>query len=92
MIQIDVKEAKAHFAEYLAKVAAGEMIVICKNNKPFVKINPIEKPKPKKRILGSAKGSLTIAPNCFESWPKKYLHQFHIYRNRVKSDPLFWKP
>ncbi len=76
MIQVNIYEMKTHFSHYLAKVAKGETIVVCKHNKPFVEINPIHKSKPVKRILGSAKGSVTVAPDCFEPWPKEALDLF----------------
>lgn len=92
MIQINICEIKAHFSKYLAKAALGETIVVCKHNKPIVEISSIHKAKPKKRILGSAKGSLSMAPDCFEPWPKDYLDQFYGDGKSAKDDPLFWKP
>ena len=91
MIQINIHEAKTHFSKYLAKVARGETIVVCKHNKPFVEISPIHKAKLKKRVLGLAKGSVEIAADCFEPWPKDYLDQFYSDGKNAKDDPLFWK-
>src|SRR5260221_237810 len=92
MIQINIHEIKAHFSEYLARAAKGEIIVVCKHNKPFVEISSFQKAKPKKRILGSGKPSLTVAPDCFEPWPKDDLDSFYGEGKSSKSDPLFWKP
>lgn len=92
MIQINIHEAKLHFSKYLAKVALGETIVVCKHNKPFVEISPIQKPKPKKRVLGLAKGTVDIAPDCFEPWPKDYTDLFYGDGKTAKDDPVFWKP
>ncbi len=88
----ELLEMKAHFSKYLEKVASGEIIVLCKHNKPFVEISPIHKVKPAKRILGSAKSSLAVASDCFEPWPKEMIGHFYGEGKSSKSDPLFWKP
>ena len=91
MIQVNINEIKSRFSEFLAKAAQGETILVCKHNKPFVEIGPLDKPKPRKRILGSAKGSLTMAPDCFKPWPKDYSDLFYGEGKGAKDDPLFWK-
>jgi antitoxin (DNA-binding transcriptional repressor) of toxin-antitoxin stability system len=92
MNQVNIHEIKANFAKYLGKVAQGETLIICKHNKPFVQMSPLQKPKPVKRILGSGKGSLKVSPDCFEPWPKDYLDFFYAEGKSGKDDPLFWKP
>lgn len=92
MIKVNIHEIKAHFAEYLGKAAQGETIIVCKHNKPFVEISPIQKPLPPKRVLGFAQGTVKIAPDCFEPWPKDYIDQFYGEGKNTKDDPLFWKP
>ena len=91
MIQININEAKTHFSMYLAKVALGETIVVCRHNRPIAEINSLQKPRPKKRILGSAKGSVRVTPDCFEPWPKESLDLFYGAGKSAKDDPLFWK-
>jgi len=91
MIQININEAKAHFSKYLAKAAQGEIIIVCKHNKPFVEMSSVHKPKAKKRILGLGKGSVRIASDCFEPWPKEVLDLFYGDAQSSKGDPLFWK-
>jgi prevent-host-death family protein len=62
MTQIELQKAKEHFNELIELAAKGEDIIIAKNDKPFVKITTMIKPK-KKRTFGSAKGMFKISPD-----------------------------
>ena len=92
MIQVNIYEMKTHFSKYLAKAAEGETILVCKHNRPLVEIVPVQKAKAKKRILGAGKDSVTVAPDCFEPWPKNFVDLFYGDAKSSKDDPLFWKP
>lgn len=41
MIRAGIKEARQHFTEYLARVEAGEEIIITKRSEPIARILPI---------------------------------------------------
>ena len=66
MTKVNVHEAKTNFSKYLRKVASGEEVVICKNGEPIAQIIPFPKDKEKKRLLGTAKGMITILPSFFD--------------------------
>jgi prevent-host-death family protein len=54
--EVNIHEAKTHLSRLLAKVAAGEEVIIAKAGKPvakLVKIEPVVK-----RQLGSATGTI----------------------------------
>jgi len=53
--QVNVHEAKTHFSKLLARVAAGEEIVIAKGGKPVARLVPME-PKSERRVLGMDAG------------------------------------
>jgi prevent-host-death family protein len=55
MTQVNVHEAKTHFSKLLARVAAGEEIVIAKGGKPVARLVPVE-PKLERRVLGMDAG------------------------------------
>jgi prevent-host-death family protein len=61
-LHVNVAEAKARLSELLDRALNGQHIVICKNRKPLVELNPVE-PRPK-RQLGQFK-FLTPPPDDF---------------------------
>ncbi len=65
---VNIHEIKAHLAEYLKAVEAGETVVIARRNKPVAKLVPVtpEEVRKSPRPLGLAKGKVTIDPACFE--------------------------
>lgn len=65
MIQVNIHEAKTHLSRLIAKVIAGEEIIIAKGNKPVVKLVQFKTSK-QTRKLGSAKGQIQIAPDFDE--------------------------
>ena len=66
---VNVHEAKTHFSKLLARVHAGEEIIIGKAGKPFAKLVPLTPAK--ERLPGIAKGAVTDA--FFEPLPENEL-------------------
>ena len=62
---INVHEAKTHLSALLARVAAGERIVLSRHGKPIAQLVPLE-PAPR-RQLGFLKGS--VDPTFFDPLP-----------------------
>ena len=60
MIQVNMHEAKTHLSRLIAKVAAGEEIIIAKDNTPVAKLIQFTTSQ-QKRKLGSAKGQIHVA-------------------------------
>lgn len=56
----NVAEAKAHFSTLVREALRGEEIVIARDNKPLLKLVPIETGP---RAPGSAKGRVRMAPD-----------------------------
>jgi prevent-host-death family protein len=53
MAQFNVADAKARFSELVEKAMRGEEVIVARENKPVVKIVPIN---PAKRKPGTGKG------------------------------------
>lgn len=72
MESVNIHEAKTHFSKLLARVHAGEEIIIAKAGKPYAKLVPL---KPlRKRQPGIAKGKVTEA--FFEPLPEAELQSW----------------
>jgi prevent-host-death family protein len=56
---VNVHEAKTHFSKLLARVEAGEEIIIAKAGKPVAKLRPISGTAPA-RVPGHDRGKIVI--------------------------------
>ena len=69
---INVQEAKTHLSALLARVAAGERILLARNGKPCAQLVPLD-PAPRRR-LGFLKGS--VDETFFEPLPEEELQRW----------------
>jgi len=69
-----VQEAKTHLSALLARVAAGERIVLSRHGKPIAQLVPLE-PRPRRR-LGFLQGSVGEA--FFEPLPDEELERWGV--------------
>ena len=60
MYQVNIYEAKTHFAKLIKRVLNGEEVIIAKGNKPIAKLISIDEKKPNRK-LGTAKGKIKIS-------------------------------
>jgi len=60
MTTVTLEEAQAKLPELIGHLAAGEELLITRNQQPIARLTAEEKPKRKPRKAGSAKGILTI--------------------------------
>lgn len=65
MTHVDIEQAKVRFVELMELAAAGQEVVIDKDQQPFVKLLPANPPGPK-REFGSARGKIQIMPDFDE--------------------------
>lgn len=66
MPQFNIADAKSHFSELVQRALTGEDVVIARDNKPVLRLVPVETHKGG-RQPGSAKGKiLFIAPDFDE--------------------------
>jgi prevent-host-death family protein len=73
-VQVNVHEAKTRLSTLLARVEAGEEVVISRANKPIARLVPYAQPKPPRR-LGEAKGLVEI-PADFDQLPDEFMAHF----------------
>lgn len=52
MATVSVHEAKTHLSRLLARVEAGEEVIIARGKQEIAKLVPLEPPKPKRRVPG----------------------------------------
>lgn len=76
MIKANIHDVKAHLSEYLAKVEAGESIIICKRNVPIAELHAIPQPITTPRPIGLAKGKFTVPASFFDELPDDILKAF----------------
>jgi prevent-host-death family protein len=67
---VNVAEAKARFSMLVRKALSGEEVVIAKDNKPLLRLVPLEE-KRGPRKPGSAKGQIKMAPD-FDATPADF--------------------
>jgi prevent-host-death family protein len=73
---VNVHEAKTHFSKLLARVSAGEEIVIAKAGKPVARLSPILPAASKKRVPGIDKGKIWMAKD-FNVTSKRQLDDWY---------------
>ena len=60
MTEVNIHEAKTHLSRLLARVEAGEEVVIMRAGRPVARLVPIHPPQAK-RIPGIDRGKVSIA-------------------------------
>jgi prevent-host-death family protein len=74
-VMVNIHEAKTNLSKLLARVSAGEEVIITKAGTPVARLVPIA-PKKKQRKLGSAAGKIYIAPDFDDALPDEILAEF----------------
>jgi prevent-host-death family protein len=75
MSEVGVHEAKTHFSELLRRVATGEKVVITRGGVPVAELVPAAGPR--RRVLGSERGRLTIPDDFDDPLPDEVLDTFY---------------
>lgn len=76
MIRLNIHEAKTHLSAYLARLEAGETILLCKRNVPIAEIRPLPKKRKEPRPIGLAKGTFEVPESFYEPLPEALLDLF----------------
>ena len=74
-MEVNIHEAKTHLSRLLAKVAAGEEVIIAKSGKPVARLVPMQS-APRKRRLGTAEGEFTVPDDFNDPLPKDVEESF----------------
>lgn len=75
MIKVNIAEARADFARYLAKVERGETVTLCRRNIPIAEIRPLRAVRKRERPIGIDRG-MTVPESFFEPLPDEILRAF----------------
>ena len=75
MSSVNIHEAKTHFSRLLARVAAGEEIVITKAGKPIARLVPLDRCSAR-RVGGRLAGQVRIAEDFDAPLPEDVQRDF----------------
>ena len=77
MLLVNIQEAKTHLSRYLQAAENGEVVVVCRHNKPIAELRPIpqapEKPATPRFGLWEGFG---VADSFFEPLPDDFVKAF----------------
>jgi antitoxin (DNA-binding transcriptional repressor) of toxin-antitoxin stability system len=73
MIKLNIHEAKTHLSKYLAKLKAGDRILLCRRNQPIGEITSLPEVPARPRPIGLAKGRFNVPRSFFEPLPEELL-------------------
>jgi prevent-host-death family protein len=73
-MKANVHEAKTQFSKLLARVAAGEEVIITKAGKPVARLLPVKGSEP--RSLGMDRGAVTLADDFDAPLPPELMAEF----------------
>ena len=69
METVTIHTAKTTLSQLLARVEAGEEIVLARGKEPIAKLVPFQPPK-HRRKFGALRGSVSVGPEFFEPLPE----------------------
>ena len=75
MKTVNLYDAKNSLSKLVAEAVAGEDVVIAKNGRPLVKLQPVEAAQA--RRLGSARGTFDVPDDFDAPLPPEVLEAFH---------------
>jgi antitoxin (DNA-binding transcriptional repressor) of toxin-antitoxin stability system len=77
MTEVGIQEAKAHLSRYIDRVEQGDVIVVCRHNRPVAELRAIETaPVRPARVAGLLKGRVHWEPDAFGPMTDKELAEF----------------
>ncbi len=76
MIRLNMHEAKTHLSRYIARVEAGEKILLCRRNEPVAEIRPVPQARRKPRPFGLDRGKFEVADSFFDPLPDEFIDAF----------------
>lgn len=72
MTIVTIHTAKTTLSQLLARVEAGEEIVLARGKQPIAKLVPFQ-PWPVKRQFGALRGTVSVGPEFFDPLPDEEL-------------------
>jgi antitoxin (DNA-binding transcriptional repressor) of toxin-antitoxin stability system len=77
MIRVNIQEAKTHLSRYIERVEQGDVVMVCRHNKPAAELRavPISVGHPA-RVAGLLKGRVHWVPDAFAPMSVEELAEF----------------
>jgi prevent-host-death family protein len=77
MIRVNIQEAKTHLSRYIDRVEQGDVIIVCRHNKPVAVLRAAE-PSPVRpaRVAGLLKDRVHWEPDAFAPMTAEELAEF----------------
>ncbi|HEX4180032.1 MAG TPA: type II toxin-antitoxin system Phd/YefM family antitoxin [Caulobacteraceae bacterium] len=72
MTAVTIHTAKTTLSQLLARVEAGEEIILARGKQPVAKLVPLQPPATKRRF-GVLRGKIHVGPEFFDSLPPEEL-------------------
>jgi prevent-host-death family protein len=69
---VTIHNAKTNLSQLLARVEAGEEIILARGKEPIAKLVPFRAP-PIRRRFGALRGIVSVGPEFFEPLPEQEL-------------------
>jgi antitoxin (DNA-binding transcriptional repressor) of toxin-antitoxin stability system len=76
MIRLNIHEAKTHLSKYLARLAKGDTILLCKRNVPVAEIHSLPAQAASPRPIRLAKGRFQVPPEFHRPLPDEIMNGF----------------
>jgi len=78
MIQVNVQDAKTHLSRYLDAVEKGEVVIVCRHNKPIAERRAIQsEPELRKAPRFGLWDGFGVSESFFEPLPDNILKAFY---------------
>jgi prevent-host-death family protein len=75
MATVTIHVAKTNLSQLLARVEAGEEIILARGKVPVAKLVPFQAPASKRRF-GALRGVVSIGPEFFDPLPERELESW----------------
>lgn len=69
MTTVTIQAAKTQLSKLIARVEAGEEVIIARRDKPVARLVPVEPARPKRKF-GAMKGKVWVGPEFFDPLPE----------------------
>jgi prevent-host-death family protein len=77
MIRVNIQEAKTHLSRYVDRVEQGDVIIVCRHNRPVAELRAVEAaPERPARVAGLLKGRIHWEPDAFAPMTDEELAEF----------------
>ena len=77
MIRVNIQEAKTHLSRYVDRVELGDVIIVCRHNRPVAELRAVEAaPERPARVAGLLKGRIHWEPDAFAPMTDEELAEF----------------